>query len=76
MTNLRLAAQEVLDSKYFDESCVCHECRAMRNLRDALATPEPGAVNCREAGPGRGLCDFCARGEYEKCRYVNRDGDV
>jgi Protein of unknown function (DUF551) len=27
-------------------------------------------MNCREAGPGRGLCEKCANGEYEKCLYM------
>lgn len=31
----------------------------------------PAALpNCIEAGPGKGLCDHCAEGRTEFCRYV------
>lgn len=31
---------------------------------------KPQAIDCREAGPGKGLCIKCANGLYEQCLYV------
>lgn len=30
---------------------------------------EPDPKNCREAGPGKGLCDWCAAGHWDACRF-------
>ena len=44
-----------------------HEADAALASVDAPAT---GEQDCRDAGPGRGQCDMCAAGHYEKCRYT------
>lgn len=51
---------------------------AVAHLEDSfgpLTSPAKGraewpATDCRTAGPGKGLCDMCAAGHYEKCRYA------
>lgn len=37
---------------------------------EARVTPRENPVNCLEAGPGKGLCDQCAMGRTDRCRYV------
>ena len=50
--------------------------RAVKKARETLSnlSPQPEElerpVNCREAGPGKGLCVECANGNYEKCLYL------
>jgi hypothetical protein len=34
-----------------------------------LGFPSDRSVDCRTIS-GRGVCDMCAQGDYEKCRYV------
>jgi hypothetical protein len=40
------------------------------SLTGGSAPSSERAMNCREAGPGRGRCEPCAKGEYEKCLYT------
>lgn len=61
-------------------TCPCGVCECYRKLLREQGTPldqlgkpnavKSGAGNCREAGPGRGLCVECADGNYEKCLYL------
>jgi len=44
--------------------------RALEYAR--LARPVADPVDCRNAGAGNGLCDQCASGNYEQCRYTQR----
>lgn len=47
----------------------CHLTK--KQMDDALCGDGAEGENCREAGPGNGLCDQCAVGNYERCRYVS-----
>ncbi len=51
--------------------CTIERLRHQLNDRRQHETP----CNCRDAGPGRGLCDMCAQGHYEKCRYLPKATD-
>lgn len=45
----------------------------LANLRPGKIewVPVPSApLSCNKVPPGNGYCDYCARGEYEKCRYT------
>lgn len=64
-----IANGQVMTGKFTHAETVL---RYQEIARKALAAPTPASelLNCREAGPGKGMCDMCAAGYYDCCRYV------
>ena len=52
-----------------DPIFVCHNGRT-GCMRVHGAQPQAEPVSCNKVPRGNGYCDYCAQGEYEKCRYV------
>ena len=47
-------------------------CESCAQLREEVGRMD--RKNCKEVPPGNGICDMCAAGEPELCRYVNTNG--
>jgi len=45
-------------------------CTEWTALVPSMKEQQSSKQNCRDAGPGRGLCAECASGHYERCLYL------